>query len=154
MRNSKFTNNGQARDYVTHLHPIDVRTLHHAAITPTLYDDRFKFLNRFSAKSIEQCSRYTLYFKMSFCIVQSNSRLCLLTRSCDMFEFSVYALTCSFFANAQEKLTNIQDLIRPTTTSEDNSIYILHCSTSLENWLQNNDPFTHSYERKLNGSFK
>lgn len=68
MRNSKFVAADKDRDSKTHLFPVDVRIFHHSAMTPDMYDKRFKFqyLNRFVAKNIEQCARYGFDIITSF----------------------------------------------------------------------------------------
>jgi hypothetical protein len=77
-------------------------------------------------------------------------RLCLLSRSCDMFEYA--SSSCSFYPNHQMKTINIHRLVKIDTSNAKN-IYVLHCSTPQENWLLNSDAATHSRERNYYRSF-
>lgn len=76
-------------------------------------------------------------------------RLCLLTRACDMFQYNPVTTQCTFFPNQQKKFLNLHDIVLPPSSPSPESVYVLHCSTPMENLLINSDPFTNSRERKI-----
>lgn len=80
------------------------------------------------------------YYKYVYTL-ESCTRHCLLTPGCDMFHYT--QTYCYFYPYENRKLSNIYDVIFPTTSSN-NDIYLLHCAPTSENLVINNDFFTHS----------
>ena len=81
----------------------------------------------------------------------SYDRLCLLDSQCDMFEFTDGNQDyCFFFPGVSLKNKNFNELFKPYKTEDwdyGRNLYILHCETSQENWVENSDLYTNTQDR-------
>ena len=75
--------------------------------------------------------------------IEHCARLCLVSRSCDMFQVPHGSTNCKFYANSMQKFTNIYDYLKPSTSYH---VYVLQCSPVSENIIVNSDHFTHTRE--------
>ena len=69
----------------------------------------------------------------------------MLSHQCDMFVFSSSVKICIFYPGLSLKDTNINEYLEPYPDWEP-SLYILECSVSQENLIENSDPFTNTQE--------
>ena len=75
------------------------------------------------------------------------ARNCILSQSCDMFEWA--PPSCRLFRHENRKLLNLYDLVEEDPTGVA-SIYVMHCSQTMENLVSNSDLSFHTTERKKN----
>ena len=76
----------------------------------------------------------------------SYNRLCLLDSQCDMFEYDDGTTDyCIFFPGVSLKNKNFNELIEFNKLGR--NLYILHCETSQENWVENSDLYTNTQDR-------
>ena len=70
---------------------------------------------------------------------------------CDMFEYDDGTTDyCIFFPGVSLKNKNFNELIKPYKTDDfgwGRNLYILHCETSQENWVENSDLYTNTQDR-------
>ena len=89
--------------------------------------------------------RYPTTSSLSLWNLEACARYCLLSPSCDMFEYN--SGTCTVFPMENRKSLNIYDILEPKPDSSGNErVYTLHCSTVSANLLMNSDRFTQSDE--------
>ena len=70
---------------------------------------------------------------------------------CDMFEFTDGSQDyCFFFPGVSFKNKNFNEIIKPYKTEDwgyGRNLFILHCETSQENWVENSDLYTNTQDR-------
>ena len=75
----------------------------------------------------------------------------MLDSQCDVFEYDDGTQDyCIFYPGISFKNKNFNELIKPYKTEDfgyGRNLYILHCETSQENWVENSDLYTNTQDR-------
>ena len=98
----------------TYFHGSAIRDAEHVARFPTTYTVS-------TAYSVEHCARF-----------------CLLSSSCDMFEYQ--PSTCKMFPQEKRKLQNLFEyVIENPSPGVEHAVRVLHCSPAMENIINSVD---------------
>ncbi len=110
-------------------------------VRPTFYDLT-------GVSETEEIDKRNYYQLVAGVNLERCIRLCLLSTQCDMVEYWKNGQWCTMFPNQPLKSVNIHEVVVKASANDYYDVYILHCSGGQENLIVNNDPFTHSRDRK------